>query len=458
MNKNKNIVYALLNIVIFISIIITPFFRIDGGVSDDTFNYVKIAHHLPNITSSVFPFGYPVIIKLINLFANDYYASTRIIAGLGYLFIILFSYVKKFYFKETTLLMGMKVFTIFMFSYSETLFLPFFYVLIYVLYQFFKSDYKKKSLLFTVPLFLLILLTIRYSSIFIVGGFMLLLGFELIKKQKDLRLIKSLLTIILITGVGISVFLFFNYNFTGGFIGENERNPSNYSKEGIFGFVIKNISFSFLNAMNPVLDVLRFNFLSFIISVLVSLTSFILVTIFLFKLILKKHLDHFRIILLYISFSFFIGLLYSSFTTGIDGLHIRLALPVYFCIYFVVLISYKGKKVLFPVVLLSLMVNLLVTYLESFDYLEKRENVIKYVIRSKKTKYYFNDIGKIPTESGGTKTSNFFTVFSLNPQIKVLTEDQSKSMDIDSILLESELVNIKPINRTEMVNNKTFSK
>ncbi|WHF51437.1 hypothetical protein QGN23_13575 [Chryseobacterium gotjawalense] len=458
MTRNNNIPYVLLNIVIFISIIITPFFRVDGGVSDDTYNYVKIAYYLPDLISSVFPLGYPLFIKLTNIFSNDYYISTRIIACLSYLFIVLFSYAKKFYFKETSLLMGMKIFTVFMFSYSETLFLPFFYVLIYLLYQFFRSDYKKKSLIFTISSLLIILCIIRYSSIFIIGGFIFMLGFELIKKQKDFRLIKSLTTIILLTGIGISLFLFFNYYFTGGFMGENNRNSSNFSKTGIGGFILKNIFFSFLNAMNPILNVIRINFLTFIISVLISLTSFIAVTFFIFKLILKKQLEPFRIILIYISFSIFLGLVYSSFSTGIDGLHIRLALPVYFCSYFVLLISYSGKRFLFPIVLLSLMVNFSVTYFESFDYLEKRENVKKYVMKSKKRTYYFNDIGRIPTESGGANTSNFFTLFSLNPEVKVLTKDQYMSMEFDSILLESELVNIKPINRTEMINNKTFTK
>lgn len=458
MIHNKNITYILLNIVIFISIIVTPFFRIDGGVSDDTFNYVRIAYHLPHLISSVFPVGYPLIIKLANLFSNDYYISTRIIACLSYLLIVLFSFVKKFYFKETTLLMGMKIFTIFTFSYSETLFLPFFYLLIYLLFRFFKSDYKTKSLIFTISLLLVILCTIRYSSIFIIGGFIFMLGFELIKNQRDFKLIKSLTTIILLAGLGISVFLSFNYYFTGGFVGENNRNSSNYSNIGASVFIIKNIFFSFLNAMNPILNLIRINFLIFIISVLISLTSFIVVTFLLFKLIMKKQLDLFRMILLCISFSIFIGLIYSSFTTGIDGLHIRLALPAYFCIYFILLISYNGNKFVFPIVLLSLTVNMLVAYFESFKYLEKRENVKEYVLKSKKSKYYFNDIGRIPTESGGTNTSNFFTVFSINPTVKVITKDQYKSIGVDTILLESELVDIKPNNRTEMINNKTFTK
>lgn len=101
---------------------------------------------------------------------------------------------------------------------------------------------------------------------------------------------------------------------------------------------------------------------------------------------------------------------------------------------------------------------MLVAYFESFKYLEKRENVKEYVLKSKKSKYYFNDIGRIPTESGGTNTSNFFTVFSINPTVKVITKDQYKSIGVDTILLESELVDIKPNNRTEMINNKTFTK
>lgn len=147
MVKNNNI-YILLNILIFFSILYSPFFRIDGGVSDDTYNYIKVALAIPHLKTSVFPIGYPLLIKLINLFVNDFYFTTRIIAIFGYLFILLFSYFKRFYFKETSLLMGMKMFTIFMFSYSETLFLPLFYVLIFLIHKFFSSEKYNRSLVF----------------------------------------------------------------------------------------------------------------------------------------------------------------------------------------------------------------------------------------------------------------------------------------------------------------------
>lgn len=96
--------------------------------------------------------------------------------------------------------------------------------------------------------------------------------------------------------------------------------------------------------------------------------------------------------------------------------------------------------------------------MESFNYLVKRENVKKYLLSKPKKQFYFNDIGKIPTETGGTKTSNFFTVFCLNPNIIVLNDRQLNSSDLNNVIKESELVKIKPINRTEMINNKTFSK
>jgi hypothetical protein len=73
MKKSDLQVFYLLNIFTLICVVLLPFFRIDGGICDDTFQYVKIAQNLPNYTSSVWPVGYPIIIRIVNFFFSDFY-------------------------------------------------------------------------------------------------------------------------------------------------------------------------------------------------------------------------------------------------------------------------------------------------------------------------------------------------------------------------------------------------
>lgn len=459
MMKNDKFIYFFLNFLTFISVLLVPFFRIDGGVSDDTFMYIKIADNLPQFTSSVWPIGYPIVIRLFNFLVQDFYITTRVIAVAGVLFIMFFSYFKNFFFKETSILLALKVFTIFLFSYSETLFLPFFYVLLYLLYNFLKKDDNKLIDILKISLIITVLCVIRYASIFILGGLIFLLFLELTKKDKFTKRIIDLSSVILFSIIGFLVFLYFNYVNTGGFLGENNRNPSILQQSGIGTFIIKNLSFSFFSAMNPVMNVIRINKLLFVLSVLSSLVSFGGITYFITKAVFKKNLSDFQKLLLFIGVSVFIGLIYSSFTTGIDGLHIRLSIVIYLCIYFFILISFKDQTKLFlPLAFASLFINFLLTYNESFNYIEKRRNVKEYVLNQKELKYYYNDVNNIPTETGGTKTSNFFTIFCLNPSIKIIPINDLDKIKTNSIIRESELVEVKPINRTVLINNNTFSK
>lgn len=459
MNNKAKLIYFSLNFLTLISVVILPFLRIDGGITDDLLYYIKIGNSFPNFKNSVWPIGYPIAIRLVNFITQDLYFATRVIAVTGFLFIILFSFAKKFYYKETSILLALKTFTVFSYSLSETLFLPFFYVLLYLLYHFLKckrnnlSDILKISLLFT------ILLTIRYSAIFIVGGLILLVLFELMKRDKQKKLIKDLVSIILFSAVGFLIFLYYNYTNTGAVMGENFRNPSLMQKTTVFEFIIKNIIFSFFNAMNPIIDVIRINTFLFLSSVVLSLISVILIVFCISKTILKKRETDFQILLLFIAFSAFLGLVYSSLTTGIDGMHIRLSISVYFCIYFFILISFKEKLIYsLPFAISSILFNFLIVNQDSFNYLKKRENVKEYVLKRKSLQYYYNDIHAIPTETGGTITSNFFTIFFINPSIIEIHKKDLDFIKKYKVVKESELVKIKPINRTFMINNKSFSK
>jgi hypothetical protein len=162
MQKSDNTIFYILNISTLICVVLLPFFRIDGGICDDTFQYVKIAQNLPNYTSSVWPVGYPIVIRIINFFFSDFYITTRVIAVTSIFFIMAFSFHKDFFYKEVAVLLALKVFTIFIFSYSETLFLPFFFVLIYLLYNFYNSNEKHFSDILKISLTIIVLFIIRY--------------------------------------------------------------------------------------------------------------------------------------------------------------------------------------------------------------------------------------------------------------------------------------------------------
>lgn len=459
MGAINNNFYKILAVVLGFLVILIPFFRIDGGLVDDDYYYIKIAESLPNYKLSIFPIGYPIVLKTVNLLFNDYFLSSRFISISSFLFILLFSYFKKFFFRETVLLMSLKFFTVFFYALSETLFIPIFYVLFYAVYQIINNK-KDKYLLLAISIFLLV--TIRYSGLFVWGGGFVysIVHYFFFQNEKNQLVFRAFFKSLLLSILLIALFLFLNYYHTGAFFGENQRGASIVQNSNGMEFLIKSVLFPFYIAINPISEIYRFSFFSFILTFLLA-TIFSILLLFLFFKNIKNHNKLFFVFSWIMMFIYFMGMIYSSYTTGIEAMHFRLNSPIIFILFFITIISVKdvlGKRIILLLAFVSISVNTFYNLNQSFNYLEKRKNVISFYRSLGSPDYYHNDIKIIPTETGGTLTSNFFTLYCVHPNIKKIENIKNQEVDKLNIVFEKQLINIKPINRTSYSNSFSITK
>jgi hypothetical protein len=454
---NSRWIYNLIALILILLVIIIPFFRIDGGLVDDDFYYINIAESLPNYQLSVFPLGYPLLLRMINFIFNDYFITSRVIAIFSFIFILLFSKIKDFFFKETVLLMGFKFFTIFFYSLSETVFLPIFYITIYSLYNILVN---KKNMLFLLGVSVFILVTIRYSGLFVWSGIFLysILNYFLYNAKEDRKWSISLFKSLFLSLSLIILFLLSNLYFTHAFFGENVRENSLLQSSTGLQFLLRNILFPFYIALNPISEIFRFSFFSFIFTLIIA-SVFSSLFLYLLYRNFKTVNKNFLVLSIVMMLVYFSGLIYSSYKTGIEAMHFRLNTPIVFLLFFIIIISIKnkiGSVILLFSAFFSISINLYYNLNNSFNYLEKRNNVISYYNKNKKD-YYHNDIAITPTETGGVLTSNFFTIYCINPKVRNLNSIP-KNIEKDKIVFEKELTKIKPQNRNYYLNNFSITK
>lgn len=463
MDKNKkpsiNWIYKVIALILILSVILIPLFRIDGGLVDDDFYYIKIAESLPNYNLAIFPIGYPVVLRITNLIFNDYFISSRIVSIFSFIFILIFSYHKNFFFKETLLLMSFKFFTLFFYALSETIFISVFYIVFYVLYNLIINK-KDHFLLLGISIFLLVM--IRYSGLFLWGGIFIytIINYFFYDSKKITLIGSSLTKSLFLSFILIALFLIANLYFTNSFFGENLRDNSLLQGTNGVQYLLKSIMFPFYIAINPISEVFRFSFFSFIFTfILASFFSGIILILF-FKNINKLN-RNFLVLSITIMIVYFLGLIYSSYKTGIEAMHFRLNAPIVFVLFFITIIIIKdriGRDILIVTAFFSISINLFFNINNSFDYLEKRLNVISFYQKMKCPNYYSNDIQNIPTETGGVLTSNFFTIYCINPNVKQINKNKKENLTQPNVVYEKQLVNVKPINRTTYSNSFSITK
>lgn len=195
-----------------------------GILNSDPISYFTNAYLLPNYNRSLFPVGYSVLLRIGNVFFENYLLTSKVIAILGYCFIVLFSYFKNFLFRETVVTMCFAgILSVFSTSISETVFLPFLYYYFYLRYQ--EIEKQKKVHFLPILISFTCLLFIRYFAIFIIPAEILFL-LVLYWKNRSVRNTKIQRQFLLVASLFFGVFLLFgfNYYFTGSFMGENVRN------------------------------------------------------------------------------------------------------------------------------------------------------------------------------------------------------------------------------------------
>lgn len=142
-----------------------------GRVNPDSIRYMRFAHVFPTIDNTTTPLGYPLAIKFFTFFGFDEFWGSKIVGISAFLFIIFFTWKKKFFFRESVVLCALFSFlSIFSYTMSEPLILPFVMVFLYVSTLIIEGKLEKGKAVFYLSLSLIALYNIRYSALFIMGG------------------------------------------------------------------------------------------------------------------------------------------------------------------------------------------------------------------------------------------------------------------------------------------------
>lgn len=158
-------------IIILVMTILRFLFNEKGRTSPDSIRYLRFAHNLPVIDNTTTPLGYPAAIKFFTYFGFDEFWGSKIVGILAFLFIIFFTWKKRFFFKESIVLSALFSFlSIYSYTMSEAITLPFVVLFLYTSMLIITGKLEKGKAVFYVSLSLIALYNIRYSSLFIIGG------------------------------------------------------------------------------------------------------------------------------------------------------------------------------------------------------------------------------------------------------------------------------------------------
>lgn len=390
--------YFLIFFLGLLSITVTPLFIPNGGLVGDAPHYMHLAHGFPDIKWSLFPLGYPLVLKFINVFTNDYFWAGRVVNILVYSILMLFSYFKKFHFRETVILLCTKIFFFTMFNViAEGFFLFLMYFLFYFFYNFFIGKINSYRFYLPASFFMVSLFTVRYSGLFIFIAIALYYLRYFYENRNRLSFFKNdFFYFLLISFLGILTYSFFNFMHFGDFMGETFRSPSEISF--FTSDVVENL-LGILNSFNPILDLRPSNY-----NVFTLVIVFFMVVVdcfFIYKFIkVYKEAPKER------GFSFYnmlilIGLVYTFFLflsihmQRIEGLDTRMLCEASFCYFYLFIILFyklhKPEKYVYNLAIFSIFFNSLYVVKNPANFLKRKSEVEQKYSLMKGKKYFYND-------------------------------------------------------------------
>lgn len=390
--------YWLLFIACSVSLFFIPFLIPYGGVTSDSVHYFRLAQEIPDVKWSIFPLGFPLILKFFNFFIQDYFWSGKAVSIVVFLTIGLFSYFRKFHFKETVVLLATKIiFYSFFNSISESVFLALMYFLFYYLYEYFEGRKKSYSFYLIAALLVTLMFAVRYSALYIAVGIGLFYLFHYFNNRKSLHFFKNdFFTFLLLSFAGIGCYMVFNYINFGDFAGEKYRNKPYMT--GLGEDFYRNVV-SVFNSFNPVLGI-KLNGLSRIIFMvegvlfLINLV-FIYFSIKIWRNYIKKNTQSFHSLLIITGLVYTFFLFVTIFFQGIEELNIRLLAESSFCYFYsLIFICFKEKiyeKQIFALAVFSLIFNSLYVIKVPEYYLKRKATIEAQFSTMKGKKYFYID-------------------------------------------------------------------
>ena len=451
--------YIVLAIAVAIIYFFQTFFNATGGIGADSLSYFGIASDLPHLKTNLFPLGFPILLEGFHQIFNDYFWAGKMLNITMVLSVLLFSYFKKFYFKETVLLFaGKTLFFAFNYIWSEGPFVFLLYFLMYFFHERFEEKIKSNTFIIGASLLLVLLLTIRYSGIYIylgVGVFWLMM----VLRKKTFPLRKDVFKVFLLSGIGIAAYLAFNYFTYHSFTGENLRGaPVAYHLVYILRDILGVISiFDPFIGLKPASN----SIVSIGFQIGLMIVDLLLLRYFIKLVKRKKESVNFQFhqLLWVIAGVYAIAVFVSGYFQQIEEMNVRMMAAANFCLFFSFLIIYfkdlKSDVFIFRLGCFFLLFLTAYSLKTPVNYFNNRAQIEEQLPKFSEKKYLFNDEkeGKdilttyqIPVinkkfqykHTGNQQGEIKYSIAgTINPQIKWLKYDTIKKKS--EVLYSSEL-------------------
>jgi len=452
--------YIVLAIVVVVIYFTQSFFLETGGVGADSLSYFGIASDLPELKTNLFPLGYPVLIRIYHFIFQDYFWAGLMLDISFVVAILLFSCFRKFYFRETVLLFSGKTFFFTLNNImSESAFVFLLYFLFYFFHQRLNGNIKSRNFIFFTSSLLILMFTMRYSGIFIYLG-VAVFWLMMVLKKKMFPAKADIFRVLLVSGIGIAVYLGFNYFFYGSFTGENLRGTRG---QYYIVYILRDI-LGVTNVVDPFILIkpASNSWGSIGFQIVLMIFDLLLLRYFI-RLVKKKKKSlqlQFHYLFWIIAGVYSIMLFVSGYFQQIEEMDTRMLAAANLCLFFSFLIIYfkdlKSDTVIFRLGCLSLLFLTMYNLKMPANYFRNRKQIEAQMPKFSSKKYLFND----EREDQGNLTTYYIPVIkktfqyrhtnnqkgtikhsiagTINPQIKWLKYDTIK--DKSQILYTSELV------------------
>ena len=451
--------YQILAVVVIVVCFCFSFLLPTGGVVMDSLSYFGISTDFPELKTNLFPLGFPALIWVFQQVIPDYFWASKFVMMFLMILVLLFSYLKQFYFKETLLLIiGKTCFFSYTFVLSEGFFLTLLYFLIYCFHQRFTEKLGIKKFLCFSALLMAMMFSVRYSAIYVylaIGLFWVFSIFKFSDKCNN----KIIFQFLLISGLGIGMYLGFNYFVFGSFVGEHLRGePVDITNidvvRNFFGAVNVFDPYIFVKPASNSFGSLGFQFLLMLLD--------LALLIYFVKIINKKKdfiAFNFHAFLWMIALVYTLSLLVSGVFQQIEELNTRMLAAANFCLYFSFLIVYfknlKSDKIIWCISIGFLVFTILYSYKDATNYLNYKEEIAVQMTKFKDKKYLINNEKeetivtqyKIPFinksfdyqhQSHQKGSVKLIIAGTINPRIKWLKQDTVT--DKSKVLYTSQLI------------------
>lgn len=384
--KERNIQISMI-IITLMMIILRFLLNEKGRTSPDSIRYMRFAHVFPTIDNTTTPLGYPLSIKFFTFFGPDEFWSSKIVGISAFLFLIFFSWKKKFYFRETIVLTAIFSFlSIFSYTMSEALILPFVLLFLYTSSLVITGKLKGSKAVFYLSLNMIALYNIRYSALFLMGGTGL---FGLIFWKKEYS--RSFIVSGLIGGAFVVLYKFlfidyFNENYVKEFL-EIGLHPTSKLLKELFEGLCTTFN-PFIHIADPGKGPINYAIYG------IGLMNILLI-VFLF---IKYKLSETELFFIFISISGIVCSYFIQYFYSVNPIDYRLMAPFSFAIwlvYFRRLFLLFNDKV-YVIGFLSILSGMAFTWLSKGNYLENRKEM-KHFLQSENldkgpVKYYVEDV------------------------------------------------------------------